>query len=96
MQTVKHLAENLQKLDNTNEAEDDSHLYGLPVFWNICCDQVMSNNSGLSAESSITTEIQELATNAITELFGANFRRMVRMPFLLKALKNILDGKALL
>jgi hypothetical protein len=56
----------------------------------------MSNNSGLSAESSITTEIQELATNAITELFGANFRRMVRMPFLLKALKNILDGKALL
>lgn len=93
MQTVKNLKENLQVLTSQAEGatQDESYLYGLPVFWIICCDQDKSN-----AEAAvITPEIQELATNAIIELFAANFRRMVRMPFLLKALKNILDGKSL-
>ena len=33
--------------------------------------------------------------SAIEELFNENFRRMVRMPFLLKALRNILEGRCM-
>jgi hypothetical protein len=56
LQLVKQLS---NAISNSNEQDSAAEFYGLPVFWDICCDQVVSNNSGnLSGESTITPEIQ--------------------------------------
>ena len=58
-------------------------MYGLPIFWAIVCEETMS------------IEIQTLALTALKDCLDTRGPNIIRLPFMLKALKNILGGRAI-
>jgi len=50
---------NLQGSVEEGQQEDESYLYGLTIFWGICCDET----------SNVSAEVHQNALAAMEELF---------------------------
>jgi hypothetical protein len=79
--SIRDIKKSMRKQDE--EQGDESNLYGCPIFWAIVCEETMS------------MEIQDLALNALKECLQTRGPNVIRVPFMLKALKNILGGRAI-
>ena len=67
--------------------EATQHDYGLRIFWQICQDE--STASGASSQ-----EMQQLALQSLQDMFAENFRKDIRLQYLLKSVLNILQLKS--
>ena len=73
-----------EEIKSFGQAAEVQNYYGLPIFWSICQDDSPSKSE----------EITQLALASIDELLSVDFKRQIRMPFLVKCINNILSDKS--
>ncbi len=67
---------------------DVAHMYGLPIFWAIAQD---SSLVVLGSDTKHAETLRKLSLQSMLELFDQNFRRKIRLTYLLKSLNNLVS-----
>jgi len=78
-----------QQVEKSQVEDSDEQEYGMPLLWKII------QNSDSSNKDKVSNEVQELALQSLIEMFSQGFRYLIRLPYLLKSLYNVLKNKSI-